>query len=213
MSILITQSLAGNIDFYKTANAEWKDRAYASLKNTLGRVWTGMSEPAQRGVDFENTIYNLLRAKKSLEEIGGSEYFQQIVKACEGGKFQEKIKFFLTIDDVEYCMYGKLDVLKPELIIDVKTTGKWNRWSEEKYYKSLQHHMYCFGKKIPKFEYHVAVFNDPDKKIQQYHIIPYDATTWAEEETLLIKKVREMRDFLEGVDELNELWKTKYSKY
>jgi len=182
----------------------------------LTRTKTPFPEAAKKGVDFENMVYDLLRAKKDLEKIGGSATFKKILRACEGGAFQSKVKFFLTIDGEEYCMYGKLDVdlvKDKDLIIDLKTTAKWNRWSEDKYLKSMQHHMYCFGKKCPNFEYHIAVWDGDSTKIAQYHVLSYEAMSWAEEEKYLIEKVRDVRDFLATMPELDEAWRNTYSMY
>ena len=214
MSILVTQSLYGAIKFYENANEQWRTRAEKSLRNILARDYSEpMPEPVKRGIDFENAVYNILSRSNSDKESMGSEYFRAIVKACENGRVQEKVKFFLVIDDVEYCMYGKIDILKPELIIDLKVTGHWNRFSEDKYFNSMQHHMYCFGKKIPDFEYHIAVIPENTLRIQQYKIIPYKAMTWEEEENYLIRCVKYIRDFLAANKEYDTLWKNTYSLY
>jgi len=214
MSILVTQSLHGSISFYRGANVEWREKAHKSLCELLGRVYPDeLPEPAQRGIDFENTIFNMIRSNRDIDKVECSEYFKIFIKACKGGKFQKKVKAFLTIDGDEYCIYGKIDVAFPNKIIDIKTTGKWTRWSEENYYKQVQHHFYCWIERIKEFEYMIAIFNDKEKRVVDYRSIPYEAMEWGEEEKLITQEIRDMRDFLEKEPELFDLWHNTYSLY
>ena len=155
MSRLITASLHSQINWYKICPQSWRGRAFTALVKSLGREYGEITGPGKRGIDFENEVYRVSRIKKT----GGSKKFQKILNSVEGGVFQKKAKKFIVIDKVEYCLYTKLDVWFPTKIIDIKTTGKWDHNSSDKYLGSFQHQLYCYVTGIQDFEYLIAVFD------------------------------------------------------
>jgi len=213
MSLLITSSLFGSIEWYENAYKNWKEKAYNDLKNMLAREWSGMSDAAQRGVDFENAIYNTLKSGKE-NKINSSDFFKVFLEKCKGGEFQKVTKKFLTVDGKEYCIYSKLDVWFPDIIIDIKTTSKWDQYSEGKYLNSMQHIMYCYTSDIPNFLYMVALFDgETSKTIQIIKYLQYEAPTIPFLENMIVEKIKKMEQFFSVHQELNELFEHTYSKY
>jgi len=215
MSKLITTSLIGSIDWFKNCPSSWKERAYKDLKNMLDRVWATPGLAAQRGIDFENHVYRILNSEEelSITNMNCSKYFKEVLENCVGGKFQQKNKSFITVDGIEYCLYGKEDVTFPELIIDIKTTSKYKR---SKYVNSFQHKIYLHNTQKKHFIYMVAVFPDEESKIIEsieYIEIVINTLQLAEYKIDIINKIKEIKKFFDDMPELCKLYNTKYSRY
>lgn len=105
-----------------------KDIAVAKAKEDFLRVLERLpSEPnkyMQAGIDFEKECYE------------GKTCVSPII---EGGAFQIVGKKEITIDNVDYLMYGRLDVLKGGVIYDIK---RCVRYAPQKYISSYQHGFY-----------------------------------------------------------------------
>jgi hypothetical protein len=205
VSRLITPSLLGAIDWYLDSPRSWKEKAYKDLTNQLGRVYDNTPKPAMElGIKFEDTVYAYAGVKGK-----GSTHFQWFVDECAGGVFQRKTKSIIKIDDIEYCLYGKMDVWFPDIIKDIKTTSNYKGKSH--YLKTFQHKMYCFNEKIDKFRYLVAIFDDRQK------IVDKDAIDYVVEDPIaleadVINRVKEAVNFLSADEELFKLFTTKFSK-
>ncbi|MHA1754897.1 MAG: hypothetical protein ACTSYR_05225, partial [Candidatus Odinarchaeia archaeon] len=118
------------------------------------------------------------------------------------------LKKYITVHGVEYCLYGKSDVIFEGKIIDIKTTKKYSR---PKYANSFQHKMYCFITGIPEFEYVVAEW-DVFPKIKAVHRVKITSPAdFFEQE--VITTVMNVRRFLADQPELLELYNTTFSKY
>jgi len=217
MSKLITTSLIGSIDWFKNCPSSWKERAYKDLKNMLDRVWSTPGKAAQRGIDFEKHVYRILGNveydKTQILNLKCSDNFKIVLDLCIGGKFQQKNKSFITVDGIEYCLYGKEDVTFDECIFDIKTTSNFK---ESKYLKSFQHKIYLHNTKKKHFIYIVVIFPDVDSnEIQEikYIEIVIDNLQLAEYKIDIINKIKEIKEFFDGMPELCKLYNTKYCRY
>jgi hypothetical protein len=222
MSKLVTTSLLDAIDWCKSApstfkpNGEttWKEDAYLQLKATLGREPWKPTPAIVRGIDFENSIYSILKDKKE-DTVQCSDAFRKVLYDCKGGEFQKRTKTIIEMDGVEYCLYGKIDVFFPDKIIDIKTTGKYG--GRDKYLGTSQHHIYCFGENIHNFEYIILEFVDEGtKSIRGVHHVTYESPGIEEEEKYIKGKIQDMLTFLENYTEpgdLKELYNTTYCRY
>ena len=213
MSRLITQSLFGKIDWILNCPPSWKEKAFKDLNNMLNRVWTEPPPPAKRGMDFERVVYGILSRKHlDIAKLNCSDHFRLVLRLCQGGQFQRKTKSFLTIAGEEYCLFGKIDVWFPNLIIDLKTTGNYKGCDH--YLKSMQHKIYCYNEHIKDFKYIVVEFTDDDNNIIrdvhkiEYHV--YDPKSLRKE---LEAKILNTLAFLEADPALLNLFLTKYSRY
>ena len=219
MSKLITSSLISSVDWFKNCPPQWKERAFISLRNTLARDYSEpMSKEVKRGIEFEDTVYNLLSKNKPLEQIQSikcSEEFKDVLKYCYNGTFQQVSKSFLNIDGTEYCLYGKMDVLNPACsdnpsIIDIKTTGKYG--GKSKYLNTYQHKIYCLNEKIKQFMYLVVVFDQEDK-IEKYELVPYKVEDFKQLEKDVVEKIKDTIGFINCDEELKEYYNTTFSRY
>lgn len=213
MSKLITPSLIGSVKWFETCySPKWKEKAYKDLNNMLSRVYTQPGIAAKRGIDFENYIYNILNSpkKERLDELSCSNEFLRVLRLCKGGEFQRKSKSFIKVDGIEYCLYGKLDVWFPELIIDIKTTKSFRK---SKYIDSMQHVIYIYNETIGHFKYVIAVFKEENgTKIEDIKEIDVCLTKDYCED-LIIKEIKKVEKFMKDYPEFNKLWEEKYSLY
>ncbi len=209
--ILISPSLFSSVNWFQNCPRSWKDGARKQLDEMLNRSGTWDPSPdVKRGIDFEDTVYRVLRTKSDKR---GTEYFNKVLERCRGGVFQKKSKKFIEFEGNEYCIYGKLDVWFPVEIIDIKTTKEGKSVDEyrEKYLTTMQHHLYCFTEDIPLFTYIVVLFDSADK-ITGVIEIEY-ASNLEAEETYIKKKIGELKTFFNDKPEWYEAWKHIYSLY
>ncbi|NIU83372.1 MAG: hypothetical protein GWN64_07795 [Candidatus Thorarchaeota archaeon] len=153
-SRLITASFIGSVNWYLNCPQNWKQKAYDDLSNQLNRVSWKPTPAIQHGIEFENTVYELVR-QGSLDL--GTPEFRKVLAKCDGGTFQDKLKAFEVIDGETYCLFGKTDVKFENQIIDIKTTGEFKR---EKYENSFQHVLYMYITGIEFFEYLVVEWDE-----------------------------------------------------
>jgi len=214
MSKLVTPSLFSAIDWYKNAPKGWNEKAYDSLYNQLARTPYDLKAAAARGIDFEDLIYKILGKKYDIESLACTEKFKQFLRACKGGKFQVKSKTFIRVDEVEYCIYGKIDVLFPTKIIDIKTTSKWNRFSEEKYLGSMQHIMYLYNQRMEHFDYMIAVFDgEESKEIEEVRILTYKEKDFHKLYEKIVSAIEAQTEFLKEHPALYDLYHKTFSQY
>ncbi len=205
MGKLITPSILGAVDFAKNAHGDWKQKGYDGLVRQLSRVYDKeMPAPIKRGIDFENKVYQCARRKE--ETWLASKDFTEIVSLVRGGRFQEKAKRNMTVDGIEYTYYGKLDVLMPGKIIDIKTTGKYQ--PPQKYLSTAQHLIYSWATYIPDFTYLVVVMNEQNQ-IEEYYLIDWTSPGEDEVGDQLARITRQFRKDLEDM-ELTELYLEKF---
>jgi len=99
-------------------------KAYDDFINTLNRISSEPNKYMQAGIEFEEECYN------------GNTCISPII---ENGTFQISGVKDVTIDEIDFVMYGRLDVLKAGVIYDIKRIWKY---SPQKYFWSSQHRFY-----------------------------------------------------------------------
>lgn len=207
MSHLITPSLIGAISWVNNCPYSWREKATLDLRSQLVRDYSEPMGPALKlGLQFEESVYTYA----AMEESKGSDHFKWFINECKGGQFQRKTKQFITIDDQEYCLYGKIDAWWPNIIKDIKTTSNYH--GEKSYLASFQHKMYCYNEKISHFRYIVGEF-DADQNLIDHHAIDYtvqDPITLQDE---IVQAVKEAIAYLKGRTNLWTLYTTKFSAY
>ncbi len=154
---LITPSLLGSYNWYISefndkpeSRQEWLDR--------LGKVWSGTSEAAQKGIDFEEDV-------KDICDYGGGWFKDQVYEKCVfdiaekviDGHWQERLTKTIDFQGNQYVLYGKSDVIKENCIYDIKTTKKYE---VGKFINNPQHAFYCYCADIPNFKYLVTDFKE-----------------------------------------------------
>lgn len=215
MSKLITASLIGSVEWLQNCPSSWKEKAYNDLFNQLSRIWPKETPHyIQRGFDLENKVQQIVESG-TVETIKSSEHFSKLLNHCVGGKFQKTTKSFMTINNEEYCLYGKIDVWFPETIKDIKNTQSYK---ESSYKKSAQHMIYCHNEQIKDFVYLVADFNDKDKEvknkaIQELYEVPIHIDDFEVLENELRDRIKKTIDFIYADEDLAKLYETKFNRF
>lgn len=211
MSRLITQSLVGSVDWYTNCPPDWREKARADLVNQLSRASFEGEPPTviRRGYLFEDAV----RDHVIRESVKASEHFLWFLEQCRGAVFQKKVKRYVEIDGVEYCLYGRIDAWFVNVIKDIKTTGRYG--GRDKYLNSFQHKLYCYIERIPSFVYLIAEFDGPQSMgpVIAHYAVDYQAPPLEELEREVITKVKEVVDFLKSDEELYTLYTTSFSRY
>lgn len=223
MSRLITTSLLDSIDWCRKApdsacpdvpGKTWKEKAYDDLKNTLGRGEWRSSPAIDRGNSFEKQIYSILTDRME-EKVACSDTFRKILYQCKGGEFQKKTKIIIELDDIDYVLYGRIDVFFPDHIIDIKTTGKYG--GKDKYLSTAQHLIYCFSENIKDFEYVIAEFaGEESNDIRHVYNVRYHMEDRDKVEDELKNRIYSAMMWLENFPEprdLKELYLKTYCRY
>ena len=162
---------------------EWKSPAdsRADFLKTLSRERFEPSEAMQKGIDFEYLIEKtcnwesvnwagLLSQKcEKLKSLGISNYqdatkfidkkieyiksVKDIGQIVKDGIWQATCKKDLRVRDTNFLLYGRCDVVKADMIYDIKFTGKYDIG---KFSDSIQHLIYMYCLDMPKFAYLVS---------------------------------------------------------
>ena len=208
MSLLITPTLLNSYDWYTNCPESWKDKAYNDLKNTLGRIWSEPNEAVKKGMDFEKQVYK--HANKNLDQLKASNQFKLVCSLVRGGDYQAKSKKIIKVDDIDFCLYGKLDVKFTDKIQDIKTTSNYR--GEKKYLSTWQHIFYCFNEMIKKFEYIVVEFTST-YSIRDVHIINFECDDFNLLENQIKAHIKKFGDFLAENKELETLYYEKFNMF
>lgn len=98
----------------------------------LNRIEKPTTEAQQKGLDFENEVYK-----------GNKPLYNPYVK---NGLYQVRV----SKQYKDILLLGIIDVLQPNWIYDVKTTGTYKTG---KYFDTSQHKVYCYITDIKNFSY------------------------------------------------------------
>jgi hypothetical protein len=212
MSKLITQDLIASVDWLKDCPPNWKDSAYTDLKNKLGRVKTEIAPAALKGIKLEEALCKAINEKSYLKDnFKCSPKFKDLIEVCKDYQQQKKTKTYMIIDDIEYCLYGKIDFYKPELLLDLKATDNFK--GQDKYLKSYQHKIYCYNEQIKDFEYVICEFQKDSTLIKDIYFVIYRVNDFNVLKQEIIEKIKSTINFLKMDDELFNLFNNVYSKY
>ena len=135
--------------------------AYSEFLDYLNKVETPPTEAMQNGMEFEKLVTDIATGRfvpefstdgtvnKSSygngELMGYDKYPRWYDAACsvaqivKGGQFQFKARKMVSVNGVDFLLFGKLDVLKAGDIDDIKFSKSYDRG---KYFSSTQHPMY-----------------------------------------------------------------------
>lgn len=131
---LVTPSLLNSWLYIYQTQEEYTDKAYQDFITTLKREPVEPNEFMLRGIEFED------------ECVAGN--VEKVSPIIENGCFQVVGTKRITVNNVNFLMYGRLDVLKQGVIYDIKRV---NRYERPKYSWSCQHQFYL--ELIPQAKY------------------------------------------------------------
>jgi hypothetical protein len=206
MKYLITPSLINSFKYFMEYSEDEKRAEYGENANirsdeqirndfilTLKRERTAPNEAMKKGLEFEKSIQDQKFDPDSPQAI-----IHEIVKE---GIWQESCKKDINVDNQDYLLYGRIDVIKRDWIYDIKYTGSYELG---KFLDSIQHRLYMYCTGIDKFAYLIS-----DGK--QFWREDYKATSVNEYE--IKEEIREFRHYLKNDPELEQLflnnWESK----
>jgi hypothetical protein len=140
---LITQTLLSAFNYIFNCYDGAEHEAYDAFIKTLNREPSETNEAMQRGIDFENNVFEYTNGKAiddpTVREIG------DIVK---GSQWQVKAYKDKTIAGIDFLLMAKCDCVKAGEIYDIKRV---ENYEVGKYKDSPQHSMYL--EVIPAFQF------------------------------------------------------------
>jgi hypothetical protein len=142
---------------YEDKEEEYAENARRDFLSTLRKEPRPTTEAMQRGIDFENLVTLLLDGKT----YGNPEWqkWEQsataIAEAVRGGQLQCAAKKDVTVNGLDFLLYGRLDCLKGGTIYDIKFTGSYEYG---KFAGSVQHPMYF--KIVPEAKQFIYLVTD-----------------------------------------------------
>ncbi len=234
--LLLTTSLLDQIDFHCgcSIGSPWKTSSLNDLNGQLSRAeWSGSNKFTKRGMAFESKLCTFIKAlpkDKFLEMMAPDcicdvDRLEPFYDMCRGGKQQAKLEKHIVVDGQKFYMFGKADILFPDVIQDIKTTStEWKedeKWGSEKKYKDKnQHTMYAVMSGITKFNYIVAQFVEvPSKtdeaawKVIDVHVVQADTESLEVATKKLEKKIRFAMEFLRSDPEMWLKYTTIFSNH
>ena len=165
--------------------SEAQEKAMQDFLKTLNRIPSEPNEYMLAGIEFEKECYE------------GKTCISPII---QGGCYQIVGKKNVTIDGMNFLMYGRLDVLKGGTIYDIKRIWKY---SLQKYKWSTQHGFYLdLFSRANKFEYLAYDGNKLHREV--YYRDECKPTTEVIKEFIQWLKENDL------LDVYKEKWKSKY---
>ena len=199
-TLLITPTLLDAFDFASSCPPSWKDRAFTGLLSKIRREPFTMNPAAQKGIDFEATVYKACEYYNyTNDELTGrfssySDHFKSVVQKVQGGETQKVFKKFVDYGEDTLLFYCKLDVFFPKQIIDIKTTANYK--GQRKYKDGWQSAMYPIVTGVKDMRYLVAEWENEDSDtVINVHDIQF-AVDIQERETALMKRIEELFQYI-----------------
>jgi hypothetical protein len=194
---LITPSLINSFQYYIQDDFKSPADSRADFLKTLSREKFEPNEAMQKGLNFENNIKqicdeNLFNCQEVIDSILQHEL--EIADIVKGGLWQQSVKKELKIDNQEFLLYGRADVIKRDTIYDIKFTSNYELG---KFLDSSQHLIYLYCSDLPNFSYLISDGKDWWK--EDYH-------NHAGVEDEIKSKVSCFLDYLEQDKEAKEIF-------
>lgn len=166
MSYWMTQSLLGSWIYCINAEDDYAESAFDSFISTLRREDKEPTKAMQDGIMFEDMINRMVAGEPLAGDynekwLGAAGYF---ARKCAGGQPQVPVTGRLTVDGIDFVLYGICDYVKAGIIMDIK---KVTRYSYGKYQHSPQHPMYLrLLPEAKRFDY--LIFDGTNTHIEPY---------------------------------------------
>lgn len=178
------------LDAYKWYQASEEDEAEQELINKINRV-PYQSDAADKGTWFNELIDLSLKGIEKHQECYLTGCAKQVVENLRGAARQVYTSTFLEVDGKTVELYGYIDFIKEDRIIDLKTTRAYELG---KYKNSLQLHLYPFsiinaGNEINYFEFLACDFKSVFSEVYK---VDYDLS-----KSILMGCCRELIRFIE----------------
>ena len=194
---LITASLLNSWNYLFKVSEKYYDDAFENFVRSLKRERIEANEYMIAGIQFEDDCI-----------AGKINGISEIIK---DGQYQVVVKEWVKIDNIDYLLYGRIDVLYKGVVYDIKRKWKYEVGS---FLDSFQHHLYmqCVPE-AKKFEYLIGVKNSARKEeITNDSFEIYYETYLREECREINNDIREFVSWLKEKD-LYEIYEKNWKAY
>ena len=207
---LITPSLINSFQYYINDKFKSPADSRADFLKTLSKEKFEPTEAMQKGIDFENKIFELDKMLKadwndiainfvfSQETEEYKDCLKNIATIVKDGLWQQTCKKDLQIGNQEFLLYGRMDVVKRDTVYDIKYTSNYELG---KFLGSAQHLIYLYCTGLPKFKYLIS--NGKDFWIEDYF-------NNVNIENTIKNKINNFLSYLENDSEAKNLFETKW---
>lgn len=137
MKYLITASLLNAFEWFYILSD--KENSKEEFIKTLKKEYSEPNEAMKAGIKFENDIMSYCNDEYYSQDNDYDCCVKEIGDIVKGGTWQVSGKKDIAINNINYLLYGKADVLKIFTIYDIKFSKSFD---EGKYKESTQHKLY-----------------------------------------------------------------------
>lgn len=154
MKFLITASLLNSWQYYMNCREEYEESAKESFIASLQRIKYPTTPAQQTGIDFESNVFSVCDNKPIYNQVPTYvDCAKEISEIIKNGQRQVKVYKDMTIDNIDFFLYGIVDVLKGSYAYDIKYTGNYEAG---KFLNSAQHPLYLECLDVPNFAYLIS---------------------------------------------------------
>ena len=212
MKYLITSSLLDGYDWLKSCPKNWQQKAQDDFIAMIKRESRPVTDACQRGIDFENLVcencnkmddqsfkdfafdYYDKKGIKGFERDMAAYTTLNVAKIVRNGEQQVPVKKDVFFNGDEYHLFGYADIILPNKIIDIKTTGKYQGGYH--YVKRSQHYLYSLCTGINTFEYVIADYKE-SKIPRELHRVEFEMRQ-DENFDVLEKRIANLIEFIKN---------------
>ena len=204
-SKLITASLLNSFGWYNNCPPSWRDKALFDLTSYLNRAPFEPNDYMKLGEQFEGQVRKLTQGMKVADPMPTAK---QMAERVSGGAWQVTCKGYMTINEQSYIFYGKIDVLKPGEILDIKTTQEFK--GEDRYLQGTQHLLYLYAAHSQKWKHDTFRYLVTD--FSEIHEVEFSVGDWDLLTQEVYRRVTDLLGFLKAHPDLEKAYNTVFCR-
>ena len=134
----------------------WRHKEEADIQelyDLIDKKPIDVTELMQEGIDFEDEVFKICQGGYLSDDPVANE----VASIVDGSLWQEPIRCEVMVDGDKVIIFGRMDCLKRDEVLDIK---KVRKYEVGKYYNSIQHLAYMKGAELKKFKYLVKCGNN-----------------------------------------------------
>jgi hypothetical protein len=172
----MTHSLLNSWEFMHKSGEGLREKAHSDFINSLRRIKTEPSQAMLNGREFEDLVSDYITNPLCREEmehkwLEGAEAIADIINRdfeYGDGFTQVKSNAKVTVNNVDYLLYGVLDWLCGGIIYDIKFKENLGNYSVGNYYDNTQHRMYF--ELVPEADRFIYLISNGKKIYQEEYL-------------------------------------------
>lgn len=153
---LITPSLLNSWLYYLNYEGGKDEEIKKSFLIDLNREQKEQTEAMKDGIEFENNVRKATEGQKGFifgKDQAYADCVAEVAEIVQGGAWQCKVYKNMTIAEINFFLYGKIDVLKGAYAYDIKYSESYE---VGKYLDSAQPSLYLECINVPNFSFLIS---------------------------------------------------------